>query len=149
MHDAVLKADNYLARRPEKRRAIVILSDGRDTRSAASLDKALNAAIAANATVYTVDMADRNPPAATSIIANGDLRTYANKSGGRFISTPGGKALRDAFGEIVEELSNQYTIGYRPLNRAHDGRWRSIEVKVNKPEVAARTRRGYRLAKTK
>ena len=39
-------------------------------------------------------------------------------------------------------------IGYRPSNRAHDGRWRSIEVKVDRLEVKARTRRGYRLAKT-
>jgi hypothetical protein len=55
--------------------------------------------------------------------------------------------LREAFGEVLEELSNQYTIGYRPSNRSQDGRWRSIEIKVDHPDVKARTRRGYRLAK--
>jgi hypothetical protein len=44
-------------------------------------------------------------------------------------------------------LSNQYTLGYRPSNRARDGRWRTIEVKVARPAVAARTRRGYKLSK--
>ena len=147
LHDAIVRAANDLAKRPEKRRAIVVLSDGMDTRSAASSDKALNIALAVNATLYTVDMADQAVNAQKVFSAAGLLREFASKSGGRFVPTPGGKALRDAFGDIVEELSNQYTIGYRPSNRAHDGRWRTIEVKVDKPDVKARTRRGYRLTK--
>jgi len=147
LHDAIVQAAADLATRPEKRRAIVVLSDGADTRSAASSDKALAAALDANATIYTVDMAEKIPGPRMSTQAAGVLRDYANKSGGRFVPTPGGKALRDAFAEILEELSNQYTIGYRPSNRSQDGRWRSIEVKVDRTEVKARTRRGYRLSK--
>lgn len=147
LHDAIVRAANDLAKRPEKRRAIVVLSDGMDTRSAASSDKALNVALAVNATLYTVDMSEQAVNVQKTFSAAGILREFANKSGGRFVSTPGGKALRDAFGNIVEELSNQYTIGYRPTNRAHDGRWRSIEVRVDQPDVKARTRRGYRLTK--
>jgi VWFA-related protein len=147
LNDAIVRAANDLSKRPEKRRAIVVLSDGADTRSQASNDKALAIALAVNATIYTVDMADQGVGAQKTFSAAGMLREFANKSGGRFVPTPGGKALRDAFGEIVEELSNQYTIGYRPSNRAHDGRWRTIEVKIDQPEVKARTRRGYRLTK--
>jgi len=147
LHDAIVRAANDLAKRPEKRRAIVVLSDGADTRSAASSDKALGAALDANTTIYTVDMAEKLPGAYSPTSAAGVLRDYATKSGGRFVPTPGGKALRDAFAEILVELSNQYTIGYRPSNRAEDGRWRSIEVKVDRPGVRARTRRGYRLTK--
>jgi Ca-activated chloride channel family protein len=147
LNDAIMRAADDLSNRPEKRRAIVVLSDGADTRSKASSDKALAAALAVNATIYTVDMSDQGNGAQKTISAAGTLREFANKSGGRFVPTPGGKALRDAFGEIVEELSNQYTIGYRPSNRAYDGRWRTIEVKVDRAEVKARTRRGYRLSK--
>jgi len=149
LHDAIVRAAHDLAQRPEKRRALVVLSDGADSRSTASFDKALAAALAANATIYTVDMADRATTGAASGLsaAAGVLREYAHKSGGRFVSTPGGKALRSAFGEIVGELSNQYTIGYHPANRARDGRWRNIEIKVDRPAVSARTRRGYRLSK--
>lgn len=147
LNDAIVRAANDLSKRPEKRRAIVVLSDGADTRSEASTDKALAAALAVNATIYTVDLSDQSATASKTPSAAGTLREFANKSGGRFVPTPGGKALRDAFGDIVEELSNQYTIGYRPSNRAHDGRWRTIEVKVEQPDVKARTRRGYRLPK--
>jgi VWFA-related protein len=146
MHDAIVRAANDLAKRPEKRRAIVVLSDGADTSSEASSDKALTAALAVNATLYTVDMADKLPGSQSNPAA-GVLRDYATKSGGRFVPTPGGRALRDAFAGVLEELSNQYTIGYRPSNRSQDGRWRSIEIKVDRPDVKARTRRGYRLAK--
>jgi VWFA-related protein len=72
------------------------------------------------------------------------LRNFAAKSGGRFVATPGGQALREAFAGIIEELSNQYTIAYRPTNRARDGKWRTLEVKLTRPELAARTRKGYR-----
>jgi hypothetical protein len=68
----------------------------------------------------------------------------ALKSGGRYIASPGGQALRDAFTGIVEELSNQYTITYRPSNRARDGRWRTIDIKLSRPELSARTRKGYK-----
>lgn len=146
LHDAIVRASNDLGNRPEKRRAIVVLSDGSDNRSAASSDKALAVALAVNASIYTVDLSDHSGSQNLTTAA-GALRDFATKSGGRFVPTPGGKALRDAFGEILEELSNQYTIGYRPSNRVQDGRWRSIEVKIDRPEVKARTRRGYRLSK--
>jgi Ca-activated chloride channel family protein len=147
LNDAVLRAAQDLSKRPEKRRAILVLSDGADTRSAASAEKALNAALAANATIYCVDMGQAPSGSGITLSAGGALRNFAGKSGGRYVATPGGQALREAFAEIVEELGSQYTLGYRPSNRARDGRWRTIEVQVARPSVSARTRRGYKLSK--
>lgn len=147
LNDAVLRAAQDLSKRPEKRRAILVLSDGADTRSAASTEKALNAALDANATIYTVDMGQGPSGSGISLSAAGALRNFAGKSGGRYVATPGGQALREAFAEIVEELGSQYTLGYRPTNRARDGRWRTIAVEVARPAVTARTRRGYKLSK--
>ena len=147
LNDAVLRAAKDLSKRPEKRRAIIVLSDGADTKSGASPEKALNAALEANATIYTVDMSDPQMNQAARMSAAGTLKTYANKSGGRFVSKPGGRALDVAFREIVQELSNQYTLGYRPKNTARDGRWRSIQLNLSRPELTARTRNGYRAPK--
>lgn len=144
LNDAIVRAARDLSTRPEKRRAIIILSDGADTKSAASADKALSAALNADATIYTVDMIDPDTPARERMMAAGALKNFAAKSGGRYISTPGGRALSEAFAGIVEELSNQYTIGYRPTNRAHDGRWRTVEIKLAREDLSARTRNGYR-----
>jgi Ca-activated chloride channel family protein len=148
LNDAIVRAAQDLAQRPEKRRAIIILSDGADTHSRASAEEALNAALGAQATIYAVDMAALDRPSPERQIAAGALRNFANKTGGRYISTPGGQALRDAFASIVEELSNQYTLTYQPSNRARDGRWRTIEVKVSRADATVRTRRGYRVPKS-
>jgi Ca-activated chloride channel family protein len=149
LNDAVLRAAQDLSARPEKRRAIVVLSDGADTKSAASADKALSAALAANATIYTVDMNDPASPGSSAprMNAAGALKNFASKSGGQYVSTPGGRALGEAFTKIVEELSNQYTVGYRPTNRARDGRWRAIELKLSRGDLKVRTRTGYKAPK--
>jgi Ca-activated chloride channel family protein len=148
LNDAVMRAAVDLSQRPEKRRAIVVLSDGADTQSSATQEKALRNALAAEATIYSVDLSD---PQASHLqerqLAMGALKNFAFKTGGRYVASPGGQALANAFAGIVEELSNQYTIGYQTANRERDGRWRNIEINISRPEVNARTRRGYRAPK--
>jgi Ca-activated chloride channel family protein len=148
LNDAVLRAAKDLAQRPEKRRAIIVLSDGADNKSGATAEKALNAALAAGATIYTVDMMDPSAQGSEKMVAASALKNYAMKSGGRFVSKPGGRALDEAFKGILEELSNQYTLGYRPENAARDGRWRAIQLKVSRPGLNARTKNGYRAPKS-
>lgn len=149
LNDAVLRAAKDISERPEKRRAIIILSDGADTSSANSAEKALANAIAAETTIYSVNMGDTKGSRTQDVmVAAAALRNFANKTGGRYVATPGGEALREAFSGIVEELSNQYTIAYRPSNIARDGRWRSIEIKLTRPNLQARTRKGYRAPKS-
>lgn len=145
LNDAVLRAADDLAKREERRRAIVILSDGGENYSRASADKALDHALQANATIYAVNMGEQGP--ARDIAATGILKRFAEKSGGRYIDTPGGQELRDAFAEIAQELGRQYTIGYRSTNRARDGKWRAIEVKLSRTDVAVRSRKGYKVPK--
>lgn len=149
LNDAVFKAAEVLSARPEKRRAIVVLSDGADTMSKRSSEKALNAALAAGATIYTVDMSSVNTGHKDRIQNQGVLKNFAEKTGGRFIATPGGIAMRDAFRRIVEELGVQYTISYQPANTKKDGKWRSIELRVARPNLMIRTRKGYKAPKAR
>jgi Ca-activated chloride channel family protein len=145
LNDAVLRAADDLAKRPEKRRAVLVLSDGGENYSRASSDKALNHASLAGATIYGVNMSAQGP--LRDIAGSAILKNLADKSGGRYIDTPGGLELKDAFGAIAEELGHQYTIVYRPTNRVRDGKWRTIEVKLSRPDVIVRTRKGYRAPK--
>ncbi len=147
LYDAIIRAADSLSNRQEPRKAIVILSDGMDTRSKASSGKALEAAMAIGAGIYAVDLSTNEGGAINNQQTAMLLRSFAEKSGGRFIATPGGPALRDAFASIARELGHQYTIAFRPPNRAHDGRWRSLEVRLSRPELTVRTRKGYRAPK--
>jgi Ca-activated chloride channel family protein len=147
MNDAIVEAAKALVNRPEARKAIVVLSDGVDTYSKASPGKALESALAVGASIYAVDMSatDGNGPRTNQNAAI--LKSLAEKTGGRFIATPGGPALRDAFASIAQELGQQYTIAYRPLNDARDGKWRALEVKLKREDLTLRTRKGYRAPK--
>lgn len=146
LNDAIYQAAIELSKRDEKRKAIIVLSDGADTKSARSADKALKAAVAAGATIYTIDMSLIN--AGNNRFQNqGALKNFAEKSGGVFVPTPGGIAMREAFKNIVEELGTQYTLGYQPANTKKDGKWRAIEIRVAKPNLNIRTRKGYNAAK--
>ena len=146
LNDAIVEASKTLADRPEVRKAIVVLSDGMDTYSKASSDKAVESALAVGASIYAVDM--------SSVEVGGrrqsalSLKGFADKTGGKFVATPGGPALRDAFTGIADELGHQYTLSYRPVNQKRDGKWRTLEVKlVGRDDLSVRTRKGYRAPK--
>jgi len=149
LNDAVFKAAQILSTRPEKRRAIIVLSDGADTSSKRSEDNVLKAALAVNASIYTVDMSPIGQAGANRVQNQGVLKNFAEKTGGRFVATPGGAAMRDAFKRIVEELGAQYTIAYSPTNTAKDGKWHAIELRIARPGLTIRTRKGYNAPKAK
>ena len=147
LNDAIVDAAKALASRPEKRKAIVVLSDGQDTFSKASADKAIESALAVGASIYAVDMSASNGSSARNRQSAAVLRDFAEKSGGRFVATPGGPALRDAFASIADELGHQYTIAFRPLNRTRDGKWHKLDVKSSRSDLEMRSRKGYRAPK--
>ncbi|HEX8248950.1 MAG TPA: VWA domain-containing protein [Pyrinomonadaceae bacterium] len=147
LNDAIYKAAQELQNRPEKRRAVIVLSDGADTKSARSADKALKVALAANATIYTVDMSSVESNSKDRMQNQGVLKNFAEKSGGRFIPTPGGIAMREAFKNIVAELGRQYTLSFQPPESKSDGKWHTIELKHSNPELTIRTRKGYNAPK--
>jgi len=147
LNDAIVEAAKVLAERPEARKAIVVMSDGMDTYSKASSSKAVESALAVGASIYAVDMSALDTPGSNNRQSAASLKGFAEKTGGRFVATPGGQAMRDAFTGIAEELGHQYTIAFRPSNTTRDGKWRTLEVKVSKEDLVVRTRKGYRAPK--
>jgi len=150
LYDAVVTASESLSKREERRRAIVLVSDGGDSNSRASLDEAVKQSTNAGASIYAVNLSNsglyKTPGHDPGVEA---MKNLAAKTGGRFFSTPGGQALRDAFASTVEELRRQYTLSYESSNEKQDGKWRKIEVRVSKPGLNVRTRQGYYAAKKK
>jgi len=147
LNDAIIEASKALSERPESRRAIVVLSDGMDTSSKASSDKAVESALAVGASIFAVDMSSLDTPGFANRQSAASLKGFAEKTGGRFVATGGGQVLRDAFAGIADELGHQYTIAFRPGNTSRDGKWRALEVKVNREGLMVRTRKGYRAPK--
>ncbi len=69
------------------------------------------------------------------------LRVLGEETGGFAVVNTNN--INDAFQRIVDDNSSYYVLGYYPSNDRRDGRFRKIEVKVNRPGVTVRARRGY------
>jgi Ca-activated chloride channel family protein len=150
LYDCMDVAIDALAGREERRRAVLLISDGWDSSSTkSSLDSVMKKAMAAGITIYSVDLTDNNElMGSASYVAllrrgRSDMQEFANQSGGQYIHSPQGDKLDEAFGNVIEELRNQYTLGYYPSNEKRDGRWRKLSVKLSGQGLSVRTRRGY------
>ena len=141
LYDAIVTAADALDRRPEQRRAILVVSDGADTQSRASLDQATRRAVEAQLIVYAIDLSDGGAGPINSGAAV--LKSLTSRTGGRLFTSPGGSRLREAFDQTIDELRHQYTLTYAPTNDRKDGRWRTIEVRIDRPGLDIRTREGY------
>jgi len=75
------------------------------------------------------------------------LQKLAEYSGGVVVDALEMSNIGDAFEQIARELASQYSIGYYTTNPAHDGKFRKVEVKVTRPGLIARTKRGYNAPK--
>jgi hypothetical protein len=69
------------------------------------------------------------------------LRVLANETGG--YAAVNRNDFTDAFARIVRENSTYYVMGYYPTNERRDGRFRRLEVRVKRPGLQVRSRRGY------
>ena len=75
--------------------------------------------------------------------ADGYLKALAEKSGGRLLRADTLNSLPDAFAQIAAELRTQYMLGYYPINKERDERYRKIKVTTTRKNVVIRARPGY------
>ena len=83
-------------------------------------------------------------PRAAYAEAREQLNEIASACGTTFYRANKLKDLDQVYERVIRDLGTVYSIGYRPSNRALDGKWRSVEVQlVGRPSLQARTKRGY------
>jgi Ca-activated chloride channel homolog len=129
-----------------RRRAIVVLSDGEDTSSLLPFDEVLDLAKRSETAIYAIGLRSNEGGANGSKgfkEAEFALRQLSQETGGRAFFPNQAADLTKVYGQISEELSSQYTIGYTSRNPRRDGAWRRIVVRVNGQQLTARTKQGY------
>jgi VWFA-related protein len=135
-YDAVYLAAHDKLSSEAGRKAIIVLTDAEDTGSKLSLQDAIEAAQRTDTVVHILLVA-----------ADGGDQTVAKRltdeTGGRMIVVRSEKNLEQAFDQISEELRSQYTVGYSPSNKKHDGSYRKIKMEMKDKEYSVLTRRGY------
>ena len=129
-----------------RRQAIVLLSDGEDTSSLLPFEEVLDLAKRSETAIYSIGLrASEGPTTGTRGFKEAEfvLRQLSQETGGRPFFPNQVSDLTNVYGQISDELSSQYIVGYTPHNPRHDGAWRRVIVRVNRPNVTARTKQGY------
>ena len=129
-----------------RRQAIIVLSDGEDTSSLLPFEEVLDLAKRSETAIYTIGLrANEGPATSTRGFKEAEfvLRQFSQETGGRAFFPNQIADLNNVYGQIADELSSQYIVGYTSRNPKRDGAWRRIVVRVNRPNTAARTKLGY------
>jgi tight adherence protein B len=137
LHDAIVLSANALAAEPLEARVIIVVTDGNETRSDATLDEAIAAAREAGASVYVVAIeSERFTP--------GPLRELAADTGGTYYGAASSEALAGVYQSIAQELRRTWQFRYVTAARpgetlslhAETGAQGASEAKVELPGSA-------------
>jgi len=129
-----------------RRQAIIVLSDGEDTSSLLPFEEVLDLAKRSETAIYSIGLrAGESASTSTKGFREAEfvLRQFSQETGGRSFFPNQLSDLTNVYGQIADELSSQYTVGYISRNAKRDGSWRRVIVRVNKPNLTARTKQGY------
>jgi len=136
MLDAAEMALRQMKKAKNPRKAILIISDGGDNNSRYSVAEIESLVREADVQVYAMGVFEPSIfPGLTKEEVSGPrlLSELAEQTGGRAFSASDPNDLPNVAVRIGIELRNQYVLAYSPKNHRRDGKYRRVEVKVNKP----------------
>ena len=143
LYDMILRGVEMLGRQTG-RKALVVFTDGEDQGSHATIADVERRLQSSDVTLYMIGQGR----GVTLESLKKVMERLATPTGGRALFTENIDELHAAFADLLDELSNQYLLGYASNNNARDDAWRRIKVDVD-GHHEVRARQGYRTAGTK
>src|SRR5207244_10139483 len=128
--------------RNRARAALLVISDGADTASTATLRDIRAALLRTDAFVYAIAIDSPDPQPINTRVNAQALREITAESGGRTEIVRKSSDLEAATARIAEELNSQYVLGYNSSHRA-DGKFHSLRVRVAGADSRAPSRHRY------
>lgn len=143
---------------PERRRAVVLMTDGVDgllapvgrvsgsKTSFADLLEQVRQTDALIVPIYLDTEKDFGYPGISDSYENARraLNLLAQESGGSYYRAGKISDLNGVYEQVINDLGKVYSLGYKPTNTTHDSTWRQVEVSiVSRTDLVARTRPGY------
>jgi VWFA-related protein len=173
LYDAVFLASDEVAKKVQGRKALIILSDGVDTGSKVSLDRAIETAQRANTLVYSILYADPDAYGHQGYAGMGGrhggwggpgggmgrpgggypqqqhpdgkkvLERISRETGGRFFEVSKKQPIDQIYAQIEQELRNQYSLGYTPDKAVASPGYHKISLTTTNKDLTVQTRDGY------
>jgi Ca-activated chloride channel family protein len=141
LYDAVYMGLDQIKRGAHEKKALIVISDGEDNSSRYTSTEIREFAKEMDVQVYAIGQIG---PLGTG---SSELQRIVNISGGRAFFPNNFNELDYYIDLIHAELRSQYVLGYMPTNKAHDGKWRRIRIKLDAPQglpkLILHAREGY------
>ena len=138
LYDAIVTG-LYRFRNIQGRKALIVITDGDDTSSRLSYDDMLGYARASRVPLYFIGIGF----AFGDLGGPGRMKTLAAETGGVAYIIRNVNQLGDTYKQLEADLRSQYLLTYRTESTKNDTAYRTVEVKVNKPDARVRTIRGF------
>jgi VWFA-related protein len=154
LNDAILAAGKSLSTRPKEfRRIIYVISDGKESRSKANFHEVVHYLEANQVAVYGTlvgDSAtwglgylDKHKIPLLPLAPDNILPKYTDATGGHLYSEFSSNGIQKSFGELAALARTQYSLGYYSHVPVMDGRFRTIDVRVLRPNLDVIAKKGY------
>jgi len=138
LYDVLLRGIQMLGRQTG-RKALVVFTDGEDQGSHATINDVERRLQSSDVTLYMIAQGR----GVTMEPLKRIMERLSVPTGGRALFTDSIDELHTAFADLLDELSNQYLLGYQSTNSKRDDAWRKIKVDVD-GHHEVRARQGYR-----
>lgn len=138
LYDAIVTG-LYRFRNVQGRKALVIITDGEDTTSRLTYDDMLTYSRASRVPLYFIGIGF----GFGSLGGTGKMKALAAESGGVAYLIRNTSELAETYRALEQDLRSQYLLSYHTETTSKDQSYRTIEVKVNRPDARVRTIRGY------
>jgi VWFA-related protein len=152
LNDAILMAAKELSTRPKERRKLIyVISDGKEYGSKASLKEVIRYLQTNKIAVYATGVGDSARWGEGYVshvhlpftMYDNILYKYTAATGGDLDSERGVNGIEKSYAKIAEEARTQYTLGYLSHESIYDGKYRKIDVRVDRPGLEVIAKQGY------
>src|SRR5579863_5418620 len=138
LFDSIVDASHDIMKKQQGRKALIVLSDGGENGSDATIAEAIEAAQRAETLIYTILFSDG------SFGANpGIMQRLARETGGGYFEVSKKLTIDQVFALIQEDLRNQYSIGFVSDRPAPVSEFRKIQLTLKKPGLVVQSRDRY------
>jgi VWFA-related protein len=145
LYDAIVTASQDIMKNQTNRKALILLTDGVDVGSQATLDNAIEAAQRADTLVYSILFSDPSGYGYSSGVLDGrkPLMRISKETGGSFFTVSTKQSIGQIFDVIQDELRSQYSLGYVSDEPVRVSEFRRIQLSVKPKGLVVQARDRY------
>jgi VWFA-related protein len=147
LYDAIVQASNTVLKNQRNRKAMIVLSDGGDNGSAATLTEAIEAAQRADTLIYSILFSDPGFPGPRfpfgGLDGRGVLQRLSKETGASFFEVSKKQGIEQIYEAIQAELRSQYNLGFVSDQPVEISEFRTLKLTTKQKGLSVQSRERY------